>query len=43
MPIYENFGCGADRNYTGYCNRELEKEFDRQSMEADPEKRKRLV
>ena len=39
----ENFACGAERDYTGYCNRELEQEFDRQSMEADPEKRKRLV
>ena len=36
--FYENFACGAERNYTGYCNRELEKEFDEQSMEADPEK-----
>jgi peptide/nickel transport system substrate-binding protein len=43
QTFYENFGCGADRNYTGYCNPELEREFDRQSMEADPEKRKRLV
>jgi peptide/nickel transport system substrate-binding protein len=43
QTFYENFACGADRNYTGYCNRELEKEFDRQSMEADPEKRKPLV
>jgi len=43
QTFYENFACGADRNYTGYCNPELEKEFDQQSMEADPEKRKRLV
>ena len=43
QTFYENFACGADRNYTGYCNRELETDFDRQSMEADPEKRKRLV
>jgi peptide/nickel transport system substrate-binding protein len=43
QTFYENFACGAERNYTGYCNRELEQEFDRQSMEADPEKRKRLV
>jgi peptide/nickel transport system substrate-binding protein len=43
QTFYENFACGAERNYTGYCNRELEKEFDRQSMEADPEKRKHLV
>jgi peptide/nickel transport system substrate-binding protein len=43
QTFYENFTCGADRNYTSYCNRELEASFDRQSMEADPEKRKRLV
>src|ERR1700736_4363788 len=43
QTFYENFGCGAERNYTGYCNRELEKEFDRQSMEAAPDKRKHLV
>ena len=43
QTFYENFACGADRNYTGYCNRELEGEFDRQSMEADLEKRKPLV
>jgi peptide/nickel transport system substrate-binding protein len=43
QTFYENFACGADRNYTGYCNPELEREFDRQSAEANPEKRKRLV
>ena len=43
QTFYENFACGADRNYTGYCNRELEQDFDRQSIEADPERRKRLV
>jgi peptide/nickel transport system substrate-binding protein len=43
QTFYENFACGADRNYTGYCNPELEKEFDQQSMEADPERRKPLV
>ncbi len=31
------------RNYTGYCNPELEKLFDRQSTEADEGKRKKLV
>ena len=38
QTFYENFACGAERNYTGYCNRELEQAFDRQSMEADPGK-----
>jgi len=31
------------RNYTGYCNPELETLFDRQSMEADEGKRKGRV
>jgi peptide/nickel transport system substrate-binding protein len=43
QQFYENYACGAARNYTGYCNPELEKLFDRQSTEADEEKRKMLV
>ena len=41
--FYENYVCGALRNYAGYCNPELDKLVDQQSMEADPEKRKQLV
>jgi peptide/nickel transport system substrate-binding protein len=41
--FYENYACGSERNYTQYCNRELEKLFDQQSMETDLEKRKKLV
>ena len=43
QQFYENYACGWDRNYSGYCNPELDKEFDRQSVEADQEKRKKLV
>ena len=43
QQFYENYGCGAARNYTGYCNPELEKLFDRQSIEPDAGKRKKLV
>src|SRR6266851_3508914 len=43
QQFYENYGCGSERNYTGYCNRELETLFEKQSMEADQEKRKRRV
>ena len=43
QQFYENYACGSDRNYSGYCNPELDKEFDRQSMEPDQEKRKKLV
>ena len=38
QTFYENFACGAERDYTGYCNRELEKEFDRQWAEQDVER-----
>jgi peptide/nickel transport system substrate-binding protein len=41
--FYENYACGSDRNYTGYCNPELDKLFDQQSAEPDQEKRRRLV
>jgi peptide/nickel transport system substrate-binding protein len=43
QQFYENYACGSDRNYSGYCNPELDKQFDRQSAEADQEKRKKLV
>jgi len=43
QQLYENYGCGSPRNYTGYCNPELEQLFDRQSMEADPGTRRKLV
>ncbi len=40
---YENFSCKSERNYTGYCNPEIEKLFDVQSAETDIEKRKKVV
>jgi peptide/nickel transport system substrate-binding protein len=43
QQFYENYACGSPRNYTGYCDLELEKLFDRQSTEADEGKRKKLV
>ena len=41
--LYENYACGSARNYSGYCNKELDKKFDEQSMMTDQEKRKKLV
>jgi peptide/nickel transport system substrate-binding protein len=41
--FYENFSCKSERNYTGYCNPEIEKLFDVQSQEKDLEKRKKIV
>src|ERR1700719_690785 len=43
QQLYENYGCGSPRNYTGYCNPELEQLFDRQSMEAYQGTRRKLV
>ena len=43
QQFYENFVCGAERNYTGYCSPEVDKLVDRQSAEPDAEKRKKLV
>ena len=40
---YENYVCGAARNYTGYCNPELDKLINQQSMEPNPQKRKDIV
>jgi peptide/nickel transport system substrate-binding protein len=41
--FYENYACGSERNYTGYCNQDLQKLFDKQSMMTDQEARKKLV
>jgi len=43
QQFYENYVCSADRNYSGYCNPLLDELIDRQSMESDREKRRRLV
>jgi len=43
QQFYENYACGSERNYTGYCNADTDKLIDRQSMEADPGKRKQIV
>ena len=43
QTFYENYSCGSERNYTNYCNKDLQKLFDQQSMELDRDKRKKLV
>ena len=43
QTFYENFACKSGRNYTGYCNPEIEKMFDKQSAESDPAKRLAIV
>ncbi|MBC8239581.1 MAG: ABC transporter substrate-binding protein [Alphaproteobacteria bacterium] len=41
--LYENYSCGSQRNYTGYCKPEMEKLFEQQSMMTDQVARKKLV
>jgi len=41
--LYETYSCGSQRNYSDYCNPELMKKVDQQSMETDLAKRKALV
>jgi peptide/nickel transport system substrate-binding protein len=41
--LYENYTCGAEGNYNGYCNPEVDKMVDRQSMESDQPTRKALA
>ena len=40
---YENYACGAARNYTAYCNPEVDKLVNQQSIETDQVKRKQQV
>ena len=35
QTFFENFACASERNYTGYCNPEIEKLMDLQSVEPD--------
>jgi ABC-type transport system substrate-binding protein len=41
--FYENYACGSDRNYTGFCDKEVDALIDRQSAEPNAEKRRQLV
>ena len=43
QQFYQNYACGSELNVTGYCNKEIEALFDRQSMETDQQKRRELV
>ena len=43
QQFYENYVCMAERNYTGYCNPEVDRLVDQQSAESSIEKRKQLV
>jgi peptide/nickel transport system substrate-binding protein len=41
--LYENYRCGASRNYTDYCSEEMDRLIDLQSQELDRAKRLKLV
>ena len=43
VVFYEGYACGSERNYAGYCDREVQAKFDEQSATADQELRKKLV
>ena len=43
VMFFENYLCGSERNYTGYCNPELEKLYHQQSMMRDQDARRQLV
>ena len=43
QQFLENYACGAQRNYTGYCNKEIDALIVRQSEERDQDKRRTLV
>jgi peptide/nickel transport system substrate-binding protein len=43
VNLVENYTCKSDRNYTGYCNEEVDRLIFAQSRETDPEKRKQLL
>ena len=41
--FYENYACGSQRNYTGYCKEEMMALFEKQSMMDDGPERLKLV
>ncbi len=41
--FYENYACKSERNYTQYCNPDVDKLIDEQSQELDQAKRRKLV
>jgi peptide/nickel transport system substrate-binding protein len=41
--IVENYSCKSERNYTQYCNAEVDRLLSAQSSELDREKRKQMV
>jgi peptide/nickel transport system substrate-binding protein len=43
VNLVENYTCKSDRNYTAYCNEEVDKLIFAQSREVDPGKRRQIL
>ena len=43
QQFFENYGCGSERNYTGYCNKDMEVLFHQQSEMKDQDARRKLA
>jgi peptide/nickel transport system substrate-binding protein len=43
QQFYENYACGSQRNYTSYCNPEIEALIDKQSRTIDQDARRKIV
>jgi peptide/nickel transport system substrate-binding protein len=43
QQFYENYVCGSDRNYTGFCEPQVDALIDKQSAESDTDARRKLV
>jgi peptide/nickel transport system substrate-binding protein len=43
VNLFEGYACNSERNYTKYCNPQVEKLLEVQSQEADVGKRKQIV
>ena len=43
QQFYENYACGSQRNYSNYCSPEIDALVDKQSIEPDFEKRRKMV
>jgi peptide/nickel transport system substrate-binding protein len=41
--LFENYKCGTARNYSNYCNEEVDKMIDLQSEQLDPKKRLKIA
>jgi len=41
--LYENFACNGPGNYNAYCNKDVERLIEQQSMERNPDKRREIV